>query len=85
MSRWYFKRTYKEGEFYYWSKDGSSEPWSEMEGLAHAVVGYFAKGRERRFGGYSAEVGLDFEGLQELGCAHGFSEAINAIGMGLGL
>jgi len=36
---------------------------------------------KRRLGGNGTEVGLDGEGLQELGGAHGFSEAIDATGM----
>jgi hypothetical protein len=51
--------------------------------LAHAVAGDLAETGERRFGGYGTEVWLDREGLQELGCAHGFSESIDAMRMRL--
>ena len=56
-----------------------------MEGLAHAVIGDLTKIGEGRLRGYGAEVRMGREGLQELRRSHGFSKAVDAAGMSLGI
>jgi len=51
--------------------------------LAHAVVGDLAEVREGGFDGYSAEIWMRVERLQELRGAHGFGEAVDAARMEL--
>lgn len=68
----------EEGEFDYRPEESASKPGTQVEWLAHAVVGDFAKVRERRFGSDGAETRLDGERLQELCGAHGFAEAEDA-------
>ena len=71
----------EESEFDDGAEDGASEPGAEVKGLAHTIVGDLAESGERRFGGYSAEAGLDGERLQELGGAHGLGESEDAVRM----
>ena len=73
----------EEGEFDDGAEDGASEPGAQVEGLAHAVIGDFAKGGEGRFGDDGAEAGLDGKGLQKFGCAHRFSESEDAVRVNL--
>ena len=63
----------EERKFDYWAEEGASEPRAHVKGLTHAVVGDFAEAGEGRFGGDGAEARLCGQGLQEFGCAHGFS------------
>jgi hypothetical protein len=71
----------EESEFDDGAEEGASEPWAQVKGLAHAVVGDLAEGGEGRFGGDRAEAGLDRERLQELGSAHRFGEPEDAVRM----
>ena len=61
------------------TKNSAPKPRTEMKRLTHAIVGDLAKAGERRFDGNCAEAWLDSEGLQELGRAHGFAEAEDAM------
>lgn len=67
-----------ERNFHQRTEDGSSEPRTQMEGLAHAVVGDLAKIGEGRLGGNGTEVCMCVERLQELRGSHGFAEGKDA-------
>jgi len=71
----------KEGDLHERAEKGTSDPRSNVEGLAHAVVGNLAKIGKRRFYGDGAEMRAGIERLQELCGSHRFPEAKDAARM----
>jgi hypothetical protein len=74
----------EESKFDDGAKEGASEPWADMKGLAHAVVRDFMKSGEGRLRSHGTEARLDGERLQKFGGTHGFSESEDAVRMILG-
>jgi hypothetical protein len=78
-----FPADIEEGEFDDGPEEGASEPRAEVKGLTHAVIGDLAEAGEGRFGDDGTEAGLHGERLEEFGCAHGFAEPEDAVGVNL--